>query len=122
MLRSRDAQPIREVLHMEQELPAPLVPHVIPLVAWDPITEEAADALRKIAQASVGQLIDALVDANQPFAVRRRIARVLSASVSQRGVDGLLLGLEDSRFEVRFQCGRSLASILDKDRTLRVNR
>ena len=33
---------------------------------------------------------------------------------SQRAVDSLLLGLDDIRFEVRFQCGRSLAAIAAK--------
>jgi hypothetical protein len=42
--------------------------------------------------------------------------------VSQRAVDGLLLGLEDLRFEVRFQCGRSLAAILEKNTRIRIDR
>jgi ATP:ADP antiporter, AAA family len=121
MLRSSSREPILDVLHAEPELPTQLVPHVIPLVAWDPIAEEATTALRKVASRSVGQLIDALVDQDQPFAVRRRLARALSGSTTQRAVDGLLLGLEDSRFEVRFQCGRSLAFILNKERTAHVD-
>jgi hypothetical protein len=40
---------------------------------------------------------------------------------SQRAVDSLLLGLEDIRFEVRFQCGRSLAAIVAKEPHLRVD-
>ena len=72
-------------------------------------------ALRKVAEERVGQLIDALIDPNQDFAVRRRLARVFSVCVSQRAADGLMLGLEDLRFEVRFQCGRSLASMLEKN-------
>jgi hypothetical protein len=42
--------------------------------------------------------------------------------VSQRAVDGLLLGLEDLRFEVRFQCGRSLSAILEKNPRVRIDR
>jgi hypothetical protein len=41
--------------------------------------------------------------------------------VSQRAADGLILGLDDQRFEVRFQCGRSLASILAKNPRVRIN-
>jgi hypothetical protein len=54
--------------------------------------------------------------------VRRRLARVFSICVSQRAVDALLLGLDDTRFEVRFQCGRSLAAIVEKNRFIRIDR
>jgi ATP:ADP antiporter, AAA family len=75
-----------------------------------------------VAEERVGELVDALLDPNQPFAVRRRLARAFSVCVSQRAVDGLLLGLEDLRFEVRFQCGRSLASIVEKNPRIRIER
>jgi AAA family ATP:ADP antiporter len=67
-------------------------------------------------------LTDALIDPTQDFAVRRRLARVFSVCVSQRAADGLLLGLEDSRFEVRFQCGHSLASLLEKNPRIEIAR
>ena len=78
-------------------------------------------ALRKVAEEHIGQLTDALIDPNQPFAVRRRLARVFSVCVSQRAVDGLLLGLEDLRFEVRFQCGRSLGAVMAKNGLIKVD-
>jgi hypothetical protein len=121
-LRSRHRERVLEVLRNEQGLPATLIPHVIPLLAWDPVAEDAVRALRKVAEERVGELIDALIDPNQPFAVRRRLARVFAVCVSQRAVDGLMLGLEDLRFEVRFQCGRSLASILEKNTLVRIDR
>jgi hypothetical protein len=121
-LKSRNRDRILEVLRDEEGLPPPLIPHVIPLLAWDPVAEDAVRALRKVAEERVGELIDALLDPNQPFAVRRRLARVFSVCVSQRAVDGLMLGLEDLRFEVRFQCGRSLASILEKNGRVRIDR
>jgi ATP:ADP antiporter, AAA family len=114
-LRSRDHDRIVEVLRSEEGISAALVTHVIPLLAWDPVAQEAMNALRKVAEERVGELTDALIDPNQPFAVRRRIARVLSVCVSQRAVDGLVLGLDDIRFEVRFQCGRSLAAVKEKN-------
>lgn len=114
-LRSRDRERIVPVLQNEDGISAALVTHVIPLLAWDPVAHEAMNALRKVAEERVGELTDALIDPNQPFAVRRRLARVLSVCVSQRAVDGLMLGLDDMRFEVRFQCGRSLAAILEKN-------
>jgi hypothetical protein len=114
-LRSRDRERIVPVLQNEDGIGAALVTHVIPLLAWDPVAHEAMNALRKVAEERVGELTDALLDPNQPFAVRRRLARVLSVCVSQRAVDGLMNGLDDMRFEVRFQCGRSLAAILEKN-------
>ena len=121
-LKSRNRDRVLGVLRGEEGLPPTLVPHVIPLLAWDPVAEDAVRALRKVAEERVGELIDALLDPNQPFAVRRRLARVFSICVSQRAVDGLMLGLEDLRFEVRFQCGRSLASIIEKNPRVRIDR
>jgi ATP:ADP antiporter, AAA family len=114
-LRSRDRERIVPILQNEDGIGAALVTHVIPLLAWDPVAHEGMNALRKVAEERVGELTDALLDPNQPFAVRRRLARVLSVCVSQRAVDGLMNGLDDMRFEVRFQCGRSLAAILEKN-------
>jgi hypothetical protein len=121
-LRSRNRDAVLQVLRGEEGLPAALIPHVIPLLAWDPVAEDAVRALRKVAEERVGELVDALLDPNQPFASRRRLARVFSVCVSQRAVDGVLLGLEDLRFEVRFQCGRSLASILEKNPRIRIDK
>jgi AAA family ATP:ADP antiporter len=120
-LRSRDRDRINRVLHRENGLTHVLVPHAILLLAWDPVAADAVFALRKIAEEHVGQLIDALIDPNQDFAVRRRLARVFSVCVSQRAVDGVLLGFDDLRFEVRFQCGLSLSQILDKNPRVQID-
>jgi len=119
-LRSRDREQVARVLRREDGLTAALVPHAIPLLARDSVAADALFALKKIAEERVGQLIDALIDPNQDFTVRRRVARVFSVCVSQRAVDGLVLGLEDARFEVRFQCGRSLTSIVEKNPKVRI--
>jgi HEAT repeat protein len=95
---------------------------VIPLLAWDPVAADAADALRRVAEERVGELVDALIDPNQDFAVRRRLARVFSTCVSQRAADGAILGLDDQRFEVRFQCARSLVAIVEKNPRVRIDR
>jgi AAA family ATP:ADP antiporter len=120
VLRSKDRNRISALLRRHDAMPGALVPHVIPLLAWDPVAEDAVLALRKVAEARVGQLVDALVDANQSFAVRRRLARVFSVCTAQRAVDGLVLGLDDQRFEVRFQCGRSLAAIAARNPAVRI--
>ena len=121
VLRSHDRDRIEALLRREEALPASLVSYVIPLLAWDAVSRDAIHALQKVAEEHVGELIDALIDPNQPFAVRRRLARVFSVCVTQRAADGLILGLDDQRFEVRFQCGRSLASILEKNARIRVD-
>ena len=120
-LRSRDRARVLAVLRDDEELTATLAPHVVPLLAWDPVAEDAARALRRIVEPRVGTLTDALLDPNQPFAIRRRLARVFGTGVSQRTADALMLGLEDLRFEVRFQCGRSLAGLVAKNAMLRID-
>jgi len=120
-LRSRDRERVRSVLGRDVELTPALVPHAITLLAWDPVAEDAIIALRKVAPRHVGALGDALLDPYEDFAVRRRIPRVIAACRTQRAVDILLLGLEDIRFEVRFQCGRSLTAILAKRPDLNVD-
>jgi ATP:ADP antiporter, AAA family len=119
-LRSRDREQVVKVLHREEGLTAALVPHAIPLLAWDPVAADAVFALRKVAEYRIGALIDTLIDPTTDFAVRRRLARVFSVCVSQRAADGLLLGLEDLRFEVRFQCGLSLSSLLEKNPRIQI--
>src|SRR5262249_9587935 len=47
-LRTRNRDRIVEVLHREDGLPAPLVSHVIPLLAWDAVAPDAVFALRKV--------------------------------------------------------------------------
>jgi len=122
VLMSRDRERILPILRRPEGLPAALVPHVIPLLAWDSIAETAVDALRKVSEERVGMLTDALIDPNQDFTVRRRLARAFSLCVSQRAVDGLFLGLDDLRFEVRFQCGRSLAAIQERNPLVKIDR
>jgi hypothetical protein len=119
-LRSRDRTRITRVLQADDEISGPLVPHVIPLLAWDALAAEAVRALRRVAEGRVGEFTDALLDPDQPFAIRRRLPRVFSVCRSQRAVDGLMLGLDDARFEVRYQCGRSLAAITTATVDLRI--
>ena len=120
-LRSRDRERVLKVLHEERGPERALVPHVIPLLAWDAVASDAIVALKKAAEEVVGQLVDSMLDPRQDFAIRRRIARVLSICVSQRAADGLLAALDD-RFEVRFQAGRSLAAIVERNGRVRIDR
>src|SRR5262249_45359689 len=98
------------------------IPDIVALLAWDGVAVEAADALGRVAEERLGQLIDALIDPNQDFAIRRRLARVFAGCGSQRAADGLILGLEDARFEVRFHCARSLVAIAGNNPVVHVDR
>ena len=119
-LQSREPERVRRVLRGGR-LSAAVLPHVIPLLAWDAVSRDCIRALQSVAEERVGELVDALIDPNQPFAVRRRLARVFSVCVSQRAAEGLLLGLEDLRFEVRYRCGRSLVSIVEKNPAVKLD-
>ena len=121
-LRSRNRARVISVLTREDGLTAGLVPHAITLLAWDQVSDHAMFALRKVAEEHVGQLVDALLDPNQDFAVRRRLARVFSVCVSQRAASGLMFGLDDPRFDVRFQSARSLAAIVEKNPRVQIDR
>lgn len=107
-LRSRDADRVRRSILELGAIDAVIAPHLIPLLAWDAVAETAGDALRDAAPRIAGQLVDALVDAEQEFAIRRRIPRILSECASPLAVEGLMQGLLDRRFEVRFRSGRAL--------------
>jgi ATP:ADP antiporter, AAA family len=120
-LRSRDRRRVVEVLSREDGLTAGLVPHAITLLAWDQVADHALFALRKVAEERIGQLVDALLDPNQDFAVRRRLARVFSVCVSQRAASGLMFGLDDPRFDVRFQSARSLSAIIEKNPLVQID-
>jgi len=87
-----------------------------------PLSDYALFALRKVAEERVGQLTDALLDPNENYKIRRQLARVLAIGVSQRAVDALLLALDDPRFDVRYQCARSLAMILARNPRVRIDR
>ncbi len=120
-LRSRDRDRVNNVLAREEGLPSILVPHAIPLLAWDAVSEHAIFALQKVAEEHVGEFVDALMDPNQDFAVRRRLARVFSVCVSQRAADGVMVALDDLRFGVRCQAARSLSAIVEKNPRIHID-
>jgi len=118
-LRSSDAAVVRVALAGQSALDPILAGAAIRLLARDDVNQDAIQVLRRIAPSIVGQLSDALLDVGQDFAIRRRIPRVLAYSASPRAVEGLIQGLGDSRFEVRFSCGRALSRICAKNQDLR---
>lgn len=120
-LRSGDRARVEAAL---AKLTAPdrtLVAQVIDLLAWDDLVASARRVLEAVATSHVGLLVDVLLDPATDFAVRRRIPRILGTLSSSRALDGLIHGLDDSRFEVRYQCGRAIDRMLAKDPTLPVD-
>jgi hypothetical protein len=121
VLLTGDMESIRAVLE-DSSFDPRLAPHAIVLLANDRIQRDAVRTLRTIANRITGQLIDALLDRAAPPTVRRRVARVMSACNTQRAVDGLVEGLLDDSFEVRYQCGLSLLKITNDVRSLTVSK
>ncbi len=112
VLVALESAPRFEAIHVAQSLQ---------LLAWDDVTAQVRRALERTADRHVGLLTDALLDGGTDFAIRRRIPRILISVPSQRALDGLVLGLSDSRFEVRYQCSRAMDRVLIAEPTLRVD-
>ena len=110
VLLSGDPARIRALLE-DRELDPRLGTMVIRLLDDPALNQVAVRSLRTVADRITGQLTDALLDPQTPFIVRRRVARTMSACSTQRAVDGLVQGLQDERFEVRYQCGLSLLRV-----------
>jgi hypothetical protein len=91
---------------------------IVQLLAWDDVLPEARRVLEASALNHVGLLVDALVDPATEFAIRRRIPRILSAIPTQRALSGLIWGLDDARFEVRYQCSRGIDRLLTRHQGL----
>ena len=93
----------------------PSVACAILLLAHSDHYEAALEALSGHAPLITGQLLDALLDPTMDFVVRRRIPRALQTCSTQRAADGLLLGIADERFEVRYECARALVQVTDEN-------
>ncbi|MEO8070314.1 MAG: Npt1/Npt2 family nucleotide transporter [Acidobacteriota bacterium] len=111
-LRSGDRGRVEPALNQLTRPDAIDVAQVILLLAWDDVAASAGRTLDRFASAHVGLVTDALLDADGDFAIRRRLPRILGAVPNRRALDGLVGGLNDSRFEVRYQCGRAITRLL----------
>ena len=120
-LRSGEVRRVRNAMLRIKSLDPILAPQIVSLLAWDEVSTEARQLLHRDADRHVGLLVDFLLDDEVDFAIRRRLPRVLAATLSQRAIDGLLEGLKDTRFEVRFQCGRALGYLYKKAPGLRLD-
>ncbi len=107
-LRSADAERARSILEDDEPWDPLLVPQAIRLLAWDAVSASARAYLERCGARITGQLNDSLADQDLDFGIRRRIPRLLARVPSQLSADGLVQGLADKRFEIRYQCGRAL--------------
>ena len=120
-LRSRDVALVTAALERVPQFERIHVAHTIDLLAWDAVLPAARAALEQLAPNHLGMLIDAMVNPNTDFAVRRRLPRILGTVAARRSVDGLLIGLDDPRFEVRYHSSRAMARMLMKNPGLSVD-
>jgi hypothetical protein len=121
-LRSREESRVRAALGRTSVLERMHVAQVVDLLAWDDISPAARTALEQLAPSHLGMLIDAMLNPATDFAIRRRLPRILGTVATERSLDGLVDGLSDSRFEVRYHCSRAISRILAKHRELAVDR
>ena len=121
-LRSGRKELVLEAIHTVQT-PEPLIAtQLVRLLAWDEVADVARETISGNCNHLCGLLIDHLTNTEGAlFAVRRRIPRILARSDSQMAVYGLLEGLHDSRFEVRFQCSRALDLLHQRNPQLEVS-
>ena len=68
----------------------------------------------------IGQLTDALLDPDQPLLVRQRLPGVLEVCHNPRAINALLVGLNDSEFNVRYACARTLARMQTRSSSLEI--
>lgn len=112
-------QPMRQRHALaNQQLDPRLASLIIPLLARDSLRPQATEALRRIGPQITGQLVDALLDAQHPLAIRIRLPRLLEEIGGRRGASALLLVLGDAPFEVRYHAAKALARLSTEDADL----
>jgi ATP:ADP antiporter, AAA family len=109
-LRAGDGARIRAVLSEGLDDPL-LVAASLPLLVRDDLFGEIIPALRRVAPAFTGQLVDLMLDERADPLLRRRIPRVLASVPTQRAADGLMAGLESERLDVRYRCAQALVRL-----------
>lgn len=115
------------ISHIRRALGSPnidirMTPYIIPLLANDEVSQDARAELRWLVPRIPGQLTDAMLDPDLPLLVRQRLPGVLEASHAPRSIDGLLLGMVDETFNVRYSCARTLVRMRQRNAQLEISR
>jgi ATP/ADP translocase len=119
-LRSGDSKRVIAAAKGITKLSPVVAAQLLRLLAWDEVRDAVREVLQRNPKPFTGLLVDHLTNPNVAFGVRRRVPKILACSDSQLAVHGLLAGLEDARFEVRFQCSRALDSLVLRRPDLKV--
>jgi len=112
-LLSNEPERVLTVL-LDESLSPRFAAHVIDLLGNDVYARPAHHALERMSPRIIGQLVDAMLSDDSPFATRRRIPRLLRRVSDPRAIAGLLEGLRDAEFDVRYRCGHAL-SVLHRE-------
>ncbi|MCP3867094.1 MAG: MFS transporter [Gammaproteobacteria bacterium] len=120
-LTSNNSKRIRRALE-NPAMDIGLAHYIIPLLANNDVTEDARSELRWLVTRIPGQLTDALLDPDMPLLARQRLPGVLEASHSPRAIEGLLRGMEDETFNVRYSCARVLVRMRHRNQQLEIPR
>lgn len=126
-LLSNDTQQVLATL-VDPALDPSLASHVIGHLGRDLYARPAYAALESMGSRITGQLVDTLLSPEAPVPVRRRVPRLLRKIGDGRAISGLVEGLQDDEFEVRYRCGHALGALrkalpdtpVDKDAIMRV--
>lgn len=103
--------PSRAAKALERSVDPRLAGLVIPLLGVPGVAGAARASLMRIASRIVGQLVDALLDPQQPDVVARRLPGILAEVDDARAVTGLVAGLADKRSRVRERCAIALQMV-----------
>jgi hypothetical protein len=102
------------------------VTQLLQLLAWDDLAPRVRLTLERVAPSHIGLLSDTLTDRETDFAIRRRIPKILgnvtATDAASRALMALMAGLEDPRFEVRYQCARAINRLITRTTGLAVDR
>ena len=110
-LRSDDEACVIRTLSRIQD-PHPLVLYqLIQFLGNDRYAFYVMDHLRRAVSTHVGQLLDALLNHAEPFAVRKRIPLILVSGGSQRALDQLFVALSDPEFLIRYRSAHAMSQI-----------
>jgi hypothetical protein len=114
-LRSENAGRVLAALKHIRGLKPVIAAQLLSLLGWEEVSDAVRHALLQDPHPIAGLLTDHLVNQDEIlFGIRRRIPRILAQCDSRIAVQGLLAGLSDVRFEVRFQCARALDSLVQR--------